>query len=95
MHRSILFRTIRWTVVIVYASTFFAFLNPPVFAQAKTEAPEAKPRPAAAEDEDEAKAKPRPALPEPVGAQRLSPRYPIWIDKKEKAVLVDGQICLR
>jgi hypothetical protein len=34
-------------------------------------------------------------LPEPVGAKRLSPRYPIWIDTKEKVVLVDGQICLR
>ena len=36
-----------------------------------------------------------PSLPEPKGAQRLSPKYPVWIDPKEKAVLVDGQICLR
>jgi hypothetical protein len=36
-----------------------------------------------------------PSLPEPVGARRLSPKYPIWIDPKEKAVIVDGQICLR
>ncbi len=95
MHRSILFRTFRSFVVIVCAIAFFTFLNPQVFAQAKTDAPEAKPRPEAADEKDEAKAKPRPALPEPVGAQRLSPRYPVWIDKKEKAVLVDGQICLR
>jgi hypothetical protein len=95
MHRSILFRTIRWYVVVVFGNTFFVLWSPLAFAQAKTEAAEAKPRPEAADDEDEAKAKPRPALPEPVGAQRLSPRYPVWIDKKEKAVLVDGQICLR
>lgn len=38
---------------------------------------------------------PAPRLPEPRGARRLSPQYPIWIDPKEKAVLVDGQICLR
>jgi hypothetical protein len=43
---------------------------------------------------DEQKPKPNP-LPVPAGAKRLSPRYPIWIDMKEKAVLVDGQICLR
>lgn len=36
-----------------------------------------------------------PRLPEPVGAKRLSPQYPVWVDPKEKAVLVDGQICLR
>jgi hypothetical protein len=95
MHRSILFRIFRWSIWIVSVSTFFAFLSPLVFAQAKTETAEAKPRPTAAEEEDQPKAKARPALPEPVGAQRLSPRYPVWIDKKEKAVLVDGQICLR
>lgn len=43
---------------------------------------------------DSALAKP-PALPEPIGARRLSPQHPIWIDIKEKAVLVDGQISLR
>jgi hypothetical protein len=36
-----------------------------------------------------------PSLPEPAGARRLSPRYPIWVDPKEKAVIVDGRICLR
>jgi hypothetical protein len=36
-----------------------------------------------------------PALPEPKGAQRLSPDYPVWLDPNEKAVLVDGQIALR
>ena len=34
-------------------------------------------------------------LPEPKGAQRLSPDYDVWIDPKEKAVLIDGQISLR
>jgi hypothetical protein len=37
---------------------------------------------------------PAPAFPDPVGARRLSPRYPVWIDPKEKAVIVDGQVCL-
>ena len=36
-----------------------------------------------------------PKLPEPKGAKRLSPQYDIWIDPKEKAVLIDGQISLR
>jgi hypothetical protein len=36
-----------------------------------------------------------PELPEPKGAKRLSPQYDIWIDPKEKAVLIDGQISLR
>ena len=36
-----------------------------------------------------------PKLPKPKGAKRLSPQYDIWIDPKEKAVLIDGQISLR
>jgi hypothetical protein len=36
-----------------------------------------------------------PKLPTPKGAKRLSPRYDIWLDPKEKAVLIDGQISLR
>jgi hypothetical protein len=36
-----------------------------------------------------------PRLPEPKGAQRLSPEYDVWIDPKQKAVLIDGQISLR
>ena len=53
---------------------------------------------ASAEEERESKAaKPPgpPAFPDPVGAQRLSPKYPIWVDMKEKAVIVDGEVCLR
>ncbi len=34
-------------------------------------------------------------LPEPKNAQRLSPNYPVWVDPKEKVVIVDGQIALR
>jgi hypothetical protein len=44
----------------------------------------APPKPAAA-----------PKLPEPKGAKRLSPDYDVWIDPKEKAVMIDGQISLR
>jgi hypothetical protein len=36
-----------------------------------------------------------PKLPEPQGAKRLSPEYDVWLDPKEKAVLIDGQISLR
>jgi len=36
-----------------------------------------------------------PKLPDPKGARRLSKDYPIWIDPKEKAVIVEGQIALR
>jgi hypothetical protein len=49
------------------------------------------------EDRESKAAKPPgpPAFPDPVGARRLSPRYPIWVDMKEKTVIVDGQVCLR
>ncbi len=96
MHRSILFRTFPLFVVVVCTLAIFDLQRPQAaIAQTKPDAIEAKTRPEPANEEDEAKAKPRPALAEPVGAQRLSPRYPIWIDKKAKEVLVDGQICLR
>jgi hypothetical protein len=36
-----------------------------------------------------------PKLPEPKGATRLSKDYPIWIDPKEKSIIVEGQIALR
>ena len=56
---------------------------------------------AATPEADEAEiepAKPRPPapkLPEPQDAQRLSPKFDVWIDPKQKAVLVDGQVSLR
>jgi hypothetical protein len=36
-----------------------------------------------------------PKLPEPKGAKRLSSEYDVWVDPKEKAVIIDGQISLR
>ena len=36
-----------------------------------------------------------PKLPEPAGAQRLSPEYDVWLDPKQGVVIVDGQISLR
>jgi hypothetical protein len=36
-----------------------------------------------------------PKLPEPKDARRLSKDYPIWIDPKEKAVIVEGRVSLR
>src|SRR3954447_13543947 len=44
---------------------------------------------------DKTKPQPAPSLPEPKGAKRLTRDYPVWVDLKEKAVLVDGQIALR
>ncbi len=38
---------------------------------------------------------PAPKLPEPKGAKRLSPEYDVWIDAKQKAVIIDGQVSLR
>ena len=36
-----------------------------------------------------------PNLPEPKGAQRLSPEYDVWLDAKRGVVIVDGLISLR
>jgi hypothetical protein len=36
-----------------------------------------------------------PKLPEPKGAERLSRDYDIWLDQKQGAVIIDGQISLR
>jgi hypothetical protein len=47
------------------------------------------------EDPNRIKAPPQPPLPEPQGAKRLDAKYPIWIDPKEKTVIVDGEVCLR
>jgi len=36
-----------------------------------------------------------PKLPAPEDAKRLSPRYDVWLDVKHRAVVVDGEVCLR
>jgi hypothetical protein len=85
---------------LVVAACFFLSLCDPMIS--KCRAQQAVPRgdavpgakAAAKKSTDSAVAKP-PALPEPVGTRRLSPQHPIWLNAKEKAVLVDGQICLR
>jgi hypothetical protein len=52
--------------------------------------------PAAASTAEQPAAKPAaPKLPEPKGAKRLSSEYDVWVDPKEKAVIIDGQISLR
>jgi hypothetical protein len=59
---------------------------------------EQAPGPTGADIANPAPAKPKPPapkLPEPKDAQRLSPKYDVWIDNKQKAVLIDGQISLR
>jgi hypothetical protein len=51
---------------------------------------------AAATTAEQSAAKPvAPKLPEPAGAKRLSPKYDVWVDAKERAVIIDGQISLR
>lgn len=57
--------------------------------------PGAKATPKSTSDSTASKVLTEPALPVPVGAKKLSPTYPIWLDSREKTVLVDGQICLR
>lgn len=38
----------------------------------------------------------RPAAPStPAGWERLDPEAPVWLDKKNKRVIVDGEVCLR
>jgi hypothetical protein len=58
-----------------------------------TTAPSAKTSPTDAPPKKTPPAPPK--LPEPKGARRLSKDYPIWIDPKEKSVIVEGQIALR
>jgi hypothetical protein len=33
--------------------------------------------------------------PDPPGMKRLSPEYDVWIDSKNKRVVIDGEVCLR
>jgi hypothetical protein len=40
-------------------------------------------------------AKPVRKFPEPKGAKRLSREFDVWVDAKQKAVIVDGQVSLR
>src|SRR5436190_13705635 len=43
----------------------------------------------------ESKTEEGPALGDPKGLTRVTKDYDIWIDEKRKAVIVDGQVCLR
>jgi hypothetical protein len=36
-----------------------------------------------------------PKLPAPEGARRLAPDCDVWLDMKQRAVIVDGEVCLR
>lgn len=58
-------------------------------------APGVKAAPKSTSDEVATQRTTEPALPIPAGAKKLSPTYPVWLDARKKAVLVDGQICLR
>jgi len=56
-----------------------------------------KTAPAAAEPAkaDETKPAAAPAEPDPPGLTRLSKTHSIWLDTKRKAVVIDGEVCLR
>jgi hypothetical protein len=51
----------------------------------------------AAPEDAPSQAEKRPASksPDPPGTKRLSPEYDVWIDSKNKRVIVDGEVCLR
>lgn len=50
---------------------------------------------AASTDNSPGKPAPAPKLPAPKGAKRLSRDYDVWVDPKQKVVIVDGQVSLR
>lgn len=83
-----------WKALVSSAVVFSALSPCATFAQlgAPQDAPTTTTE---REDPNRIKAPPQPPLPDPKGAQRLDPKYPIWIDPKEKTVIVDGQVCLR
>lgn len=94
MRSSINLNVRRWVVVV--ASLILNLLvvanrssaedtstSTPAAASSATDAPRGNPGPAP------------PKMPEPKGARRLSKDYPVWIDPKEKAVIVEGQVSLR
>ena len=65
-------------------------------SKAEDTSPSAPPATGSATDAPSGKKAPAPPkLPEPKGAKRLSKDYPIWIDPKEKMVIVEGQVALR
>lgn len=86
-------------VVVAAACVFISLLLIPRYAKAQATSPNGTTAAKATEDvaDDPGTTQPPapPKLPEPKGAQRLSPTYPVWLDPKEKSVLVDGQISLR
>jgi hypothetical protein len=91
--RYVFFRS--WCAALLSIACVIAqihFVNATTAAQEKLQAESGESRAESPDGEQKPKANPQPV---PAGAKRLSPRYPIWIDMKEKAVLVDGQICLR
>jgi hypothetical protein len=90
MQESVIVTGVVWSVVGL-ATMAFAQV---VANQEPTKVQDADTIPAAA-TESRPSEKSHQKLPEPKGAQRLSPEYDVWIDPKEKAVLIDGQISLR
>ena len=79
--------------IAVFAAVWIVVNASCLFAQERAKGDAAT----GASDANGADVESRPAakLPEPKGAKRLSPDFDAWIDPKEKAVLIDGQISLR
>jgi len=79
--------------IAVFAAVWIVVNASGLFAQERAKGDAAT----GASDANGADVESRPAakLPEPKGAKRLSPDFDAWIDPKEKAVLIDGQISLR
>lgn len=83
----------QWFVTVLFVATL-SFAAASCESQ-ETTSPQAAPSGARTEAAQKKSPPAAPKLPEPKGAQRLDPVYPIWLDMKEGAVLVDGQIALR
>jgi hypothetical protein len=69
--------------------------TPTVGQQAGPPAAQTPPAASAATEGQPEKSPPERGLPAPEGLVRLIPDKPIWLDVKQKQVIVDGEVCLR
>jgi hypothetical protein len=82
--------------VVVAAPLIVGLFVAAIRSNAEDAAPSVPPATGSATDAPAGKKAPAPPkLPEPKGARRLSKEFPIWIDSKEKVVIVEGQVALR
>jgi hypothetical protein len=82
--------------VVIAASVILGLFVAAIRSNADDTVPSTTPATDTAADAAPGKKAPAPPkLPEPKGARRLSKEFPIWIDPKEKEVIVEGQVALR